>query len=185
MKRIFVAVKVEPGETLLSMISSLKTGLINEKINWTNPDNIHITLAFLGDTEEGKIKPLTEALKWEIEVLGKFKFIIRGSGIFKNLNDPRVIWAGIESSTELVELNKVVLKGLRSIGIKIDDRQFNPHLTLGRIKRLDDKANLKSLTEKYRDLEIQKVPVNEVILYESILLHSGPVYMPITKFYLK
>jgi|WetSurMetagenome_2_1015567.scaffolds.fasta_scaffold00907_7 RNA 2',3'-cyclic 3'-phosphodiesterase len=185
MKRIFVAVKVEPGEILLSMISSLKTGLINEKINWTNPDNIHITLAFLGDTEERKIKPLGEALKGKIEALGKFKFIIRGSGIFKNLNDPRVIWAGIESSAELVVLNEVVMRGLRSIGTKIDDRPFSPHLTLGRIKHLDDKANLKSLTEKYQNLEIQKVPVNEVILYESILLQSSPVYNPLTKFYLK
>jgi len=179
MKRIFIAAKVEPGETLLQMISSFKNGLSNDNVKWTKPDNIHITLLFLGDTEEEKIKVISIMLKERCEGTGKFELIIKGSGVFKNLNDPRVLWTGIEPSFELEHLNDLIVNGLKNTGVKIEDRPFKPHLTLGRIKTLKDKNILKSLLDNYQNSEIQKVPVGEVILYESILLQTGPVYQPI------
>ena len=185
MKRIFIAVKVEAGENLLSMISSLKSGLCNESIKWTNPDNIHITLAFLGDTEEEQIKIIGAMLKEKCGGSGKFELMIKGSGVFKNLSDPRVIWTGIEPSENFIRLNGLVKSGLTEAGIKIEDRPFKPHLTLGRIKKLKDKEVLKTLMDKYQNTEIQKVPVNEVILYESILLHSEPLYKALSKFNLQ
>jgi len=182
MKQIFIAVKVEAGETLLKMISSLTARLSIESIKWTSPDNIHITLAFLGDTEEERIKIINAVLKEKCKGFGRFELIIKGSGVFKNLNDPRVIWTGIEPSGKLIQLNDFIINGLKDSGTAIENRPFKPHLTLGRIKYLKNKALLKTLMDKYQNTEIQKVPVNEVILYESILLQSGPVYKPISKF---
>jgi RNA 2',3'-cyclic 3'-phosphodiesterase len=182
MKRIFIAVKVDAGETLLKMISSLKSGLGNESIKWTNPDNIHITLVFLGDTEEEKIKIINAMLKEKCEGFGSFELIIKGSGVFKNLSDPRIIWTGIEPSEKLMQLNDFIKNGLKDSGTEIEDRPFKPHLTLGRIKYIKDKVVLKTLIDKYQNTEIQRVPVNEVIIYESILLQSGPVYIPLSKF---
>ncbi|MCX6254086.1 MAG: RNA 2',3'-cyclic phosphodiesterase [Bacteroidia bacterium] len=182
MKRIFIALKVEAEESLLKMISSLKSGLSNESIKWTNPNNIHITLAFLGDTEEERIKIISAMLKEKCEGFGKFELIIRGSGVFKNLSDPRVIWTGIDPSGKLAQLNDFIMNGLKSADIKMEGRPFKPHLTLGRIKYLKDLTILKTLMDKFQNSEIQKVPVNEVILYESILLQSGPVYKPLGKY---
>ncbi|MCE5344684.1 MAG: RNA 2',3'-cyclic phosphodiesterase [Bacteroidales bacterium] len=181
MKRIFIAVKVEAGINLLNMISSLKSGLENEKISWTNPDNIHITLAFLGDTKEKQIKSIGAILKEKCEGSGSFELILKGSGVFKSLNDPRIIWTGIELSEKIIQLNQLVKTGLTESGIVIEDRPFKPHLTLGRVKHIGDTGVLKRLLESYNDTEIQKVPVNEVILYESILLYTGPLYKPIVK----
>jgi 2'-5' RNA ligase len=96
MKRIFIAVKIEPGEILLKMISSFKTGLSNENIKWTNTDNIHITLSFLGDTEESQIIAINEILMVKCEGFGQFDLVLKGTGVFKSQGDPRVIWAGIE-----------------------------------------------------------------------------------------
>jgi 2'-5' RNA ligase len=62
MKRLFIAVKIVPEGDLLRMISSVKASLGDESIKWVDPGNIHITLAFLGDTEEKKIKTLTRIL---------------------------------------------------------------------------------------------------------------------------
>jgi 2'-5' RNA ligase len=182
MKRIFIALKVEAEESLLKMISSFKSGLTNESIKWTNPDKIHITLAFLGDTEEEKIRIISTMLKEKCEGFGKFELIIRGSGVFKNLNDPHAIWTGIDPSDKLVKLNDLIMNGLRSADVKMEGRPFKPHLTLGRIKYLKDKTVLKTLMDEFQNLEIQKVPVNEVILYESTLLQSGPVYKPLGKY---
>ena len=181
MKRIFIAVKIEPGETLLKMISSLKAGLTNESIKWTIPENIHITLAFLGDTDERQIIKISSMLKDKCKGSGEFDLLIKGAGIFKNLSDPRVIWTGIEPSDSLINLFNSIKSGLSEEGVRLENRPFNPHLTLGRIKYLKDKELIKRLIEKYQNREIQKLAVNEVILYESILLHSGPVYKPLSK----
>jgi RNA 2',3'-cyclic 3'-phosphodiesterase len=179
MKRIFIALKVEPGEAFLNLVSSLKSGLNSGSIKWTNPDNIHITLAFLGDTDEKMIKIISSMLRNKCEGSGRFELIIKGSGVFKNMRDPHIIWVGIEHSGKLIHLNDLIMNGLREFDIRIEDRPFNPHLTIGRIKHLNGKEALKALVEKYQNSEIQKMPVNEVILYESILLQSGPEYKPI------
>lgn len=184
MKRIFIAVKVEPGETLLKLISSFKSALNGENINWTNPDNIHITIAFPGDTEEAEIRIIRNILEERCEGFGKFELSMRGTGVFKSINDPRIIWAGIESTEQFTNLYGLIKGELKTAGIMMEDRPFKPHLTLGRIKHVKQVAYLKELIEKYRDYEIQKIPVNEVILFESMLLQTGPVYKQIGKFML-
>jgi len=180
-KRIFIAVKVEAEEALSDIISALKSGLANENIRWTHPENIHITLAFLGDTEEKKTINISSMLKEKCGGSGKFELIIKGLGVFKNLGNPRVLWTGIEFLEKLSKLHSLIINGLRSEGFILEDRYFSPHLTIGRVKYLKDKTALKELIERYQNQKIQKVTVNEVILYESILLPSGPIYKPICK----
>jgi 2'-5' RNA ligase len=184
MKRIFIAVKVDADESFLSLISTFKSRLGDESIKWVSIDNIHITLAFLGDTEDEQITILSKMLMSKCDGSGKFEILIKGAGVFKSLNDPRIIWTGIEPSEKLSHLNGLIKIGLTEMGIRMEERPFKPHLTLGRIKLLKPGNNLKEVIEKFRETEIQKVPVNEVILYESILLVSGPVYKPIGKFML-
>jgi 2'-5' RNA ligase len=179
MKRAFIAVKVEPGGELLRMISSFKALLGAENIKWVDPANIHLTLAFLGDTEEKRIKSITSMLKERCTGFNEFDFILAGTGIFKNYWGPRVIWVGIRSSEKLIMLNNIITDGLRENGFEIEDRQFRPHLTLGRVKSVKDTENLKKVLEKYRDTEFQKVEVKEVILFESILMQTGPIYKPL------
>ena len=175
---------MEAGESLVNLVLSLKSELINEGIRWTSLDNIHITLAFLGDTEENMIKVIDSKLKDKCEGSGKFEVILKGTGAFKSYNDPRVLWTGIELSQELEILNKLIIDAVTEAGITIEGRPFRPHLTLGRVKFVNDKPAMKDILDKYKGIEIQKVPVNEVILYESILLQYGPVYKPLRRYIL-
>jgi RNA 2',3'-cyclic 3'-phosphodiesterase len=184
MKRIFIAVKVDADNSFLSLISTFKSRLSGESIKWVSIDNIHITLAFLGDTEDEQIIILSKMLKSKCDGFGKFEILIKGTGVFKSFNDPRIIWSGIEPSEKLSHLNGLIRSGLTELGIRMEERPFNPHLTLGRIKFLKPGNYLKEVIGKFRETEIQKVPVNEVILYESNLLVSGPVYRPIGKYML-
>jgi 2'-5' RNA ligase len=181
MKRIFIALKIEPGENLLKLISSYQARLNKDQIKWTDAANIHITIAFLGDTEEKTIKEIVSMLEEKCKGFGKFELILKGSGIFRNINDPRIIWTGIEPSEKLVQLNNLIMNGLKGSGIKMEDRPYKPHLTIGRIKHIDKNESLKALVTEFQDYEIQLVPVNEVILYQSILLTAGPVYKPLIK----
>jgi RNA 2',3'-cyclic 3'-phosphodiesterase len=181
MKRIFIAVRVKAEETLSGTISAFQKGLGRDSIKWTNQDNIHITLVFLGDTEPALIEPISAMLREKCEGTGKFDLRIKGSGVFKSIGDPRIIWMGIEPHKKLLLLNGLIVDGLKKMNFRIDERPFNPHLTIGRIKHLYDRDALKSLIDKYHDSVIQVVPVSEVILYESILLQTGPVYKSIAE----
>lgn len=182
MKRIFIAVKTEAGTELQKTLATFKSVLGAERIKWTDPVNIHLTLAFLGDTEEGRIKSLSGMLKERCRDFGKFSFQLKGTGVFKSLQDPRVIWIGIEPSDKLNKLNEQIVEGLKETGFQLEERLFRPHITIGRIKSLRDTENLKILIGRYADKLIQKVDVNEVILYESIMMPTGPLYKPLGKF---
>ncbi len=182
MKRIFIAVKVDPGEELLRMFSSLKAMLVAENIKWVDQANIHLTLSFQGDTEEKRIGLLSRMLSDTCTGFGEFEFNLTGTGVFKNFRDPRILWVGIRSAEKLIQLNKIISEGLILNGFETEERQFKPHLTLGRVKSVKDTENLKILMESYRDVQFQVVHTNEVILFESILTQTGPIYKSIAKY---
>ena len=94
--------------------------------------------------------PINKMLKRVCEGSGEFEMIIKGAGVFKNLKDPRVIWTGIEHSEKLNKLNESIKPGLKDAGIILEDRTFNPHLTLGRIKSIKDIDGFKSLDLRIR-----------------------------------
>lgn len=185
MKRIFIAVKVEPGAALKKMIFTLKSSFASERIKWVDLLNIHLTLAFLGDTEEKRLEALSGLLKNICNGYPSFEFLLSGTGVFKNFRDPKVIWAGIINSVELNELQSLIGSGLRSADFVFPERPYNPHLTLARIKTVSDNENLRKVLLKYSGTAFQKVPVKEVILFESILRPEGPLYKPLEKYLLR
>jgi RNA 2',3'-cyclic 3'-phosphodiesterase len=182
MKRIFIAVKVDAEEGLNRIYSSLKARLAKESIKWTDSRNIHLTLVFLGDTEDQMTGSISRMLKERCRDFGKFEITLHGTGVFKSIRDTRVIWAGIDPSDKFISLYETIAAGVSSLGIRTEERPFKPHLTLGRIRYLKENLALGKIMEEYRNVEIQKVPVNEVLLYESILKPSGPEYRIIGKY---
>jgi RNA 2',3'-cyclic 3'-phosphodiesterase len=185
MKRIFIAIRIEPGEKLAGMISSFKMALKNDSIKWTEISNIHITLVFLGDTEEKRVREIDTILAEICHGFGDFDLVLRGAGVFKNLKDPRVLWTGIDHSEQMINLNRHISARLRDTGTKLEDRPFSPHLTLGRIKKITDPVKMKALIDEFNGKEIQRVHVSGIILYESILRPEGPVYRAIGKYCLQ
>lgn len=182
MQRIFIAIRIEPGEIFQRMFSSLRSLLGEEKIKWENTDKIHLTLAFLGDTDEERLKIAGLVLKQKCTGFGEFFFTLSGTGVFRNYNDPRVIWTGIINSDKLIELNNLIAFGLRDAGFNIEERQFKPHVTIGRIKSIKNIESFRSAISRYQDTFFQEVPVCEVILFESILRPEGSVYRELGRF---
>lgn len=185
MKRIFIALSIKPEKTLLEVFSVLKSALLNENIKWIKPENTHITLSFLGDTDSSLIAELDQMLIGKCKGYGSFDIRISGLGLFKNKRDPRVIWAGIEPSSRLSLLYSTIFEGLVELDPKYESGRYSPHVTIGRIRRLVDISLLENLLKKYRGMEIQIIKVTEVILYESILSKDGPVYEPLKRYSLE
>jgi len=182
MKRTFIAVKVDPGERITEVFDAMKEDLRNESVRWVDIHKMHITLAFPGDTSEEMIREISVMLRELCGNSGKFDFSLSRLGVFKSLNDPKIIWAGIENSEKLTGLFKDIKAGLDKLEVPTEEREFKPHLTLGRIKWIKDKQLLADLLKKYSDYKFQDVNVSEVIFYESILQQTGPLYIPMKVF---
>jgi len=99
--------------------------------------------------------------------------------VFKNKNQPRVLFLSVENDLMLRQLANEIFEKLKPLGFKNDENAFNPHLTLGRIKFIQNKDGFYSLVNKFGDTKIQQITVSEVIFYQSILGSEGPTYKPI------
>lgn len=181
MKRTFIAVKIDRDEKLEKEVHSIKLRLKNEPVKWVDLNQIHITLAFLGDTSEGSIRDVSEMLLAGLRDFGYVELTIKGIGVFKSLTDPRVIWAGISESGRLIELSKLIKSGLNELGILTDEHSFNPHITLGRLRSVRNPITLRTLIDDYEGVEFQKAHISEVVYFESILQQTGPLYLPLKK----
>ena len=176
MKRLFAAIKVHPSEEFLSRYYSLKRNLKDEKIRWVDPENIHITLKFFGETPEHHIPAINAALQQSAAGHATFDLSITSTGIFGSSYQPKVIWFGIEPHEDIIRLSESILTELEKTGIERDRQNFVPHLTIARIKQLEDKKYFQKVIDHNKEDFIQKEEVNEFHLFESMLKPGGAEY---------
>ena len=185
MKRIFAAVKIDPGENLTELLYSLKKRLKHDKINWVQLHNMHITLKFFGETHEDEIPGICSHLTEIASQNTSFDLTLRDTGVFGSYYKPSVIWIGIEPNSALIKLGTDVLDRMDNIGYKKDRQNFVPHLTLGRIKYTSDKSYFNEVIEDFKNLAIQSQSVDSFHLIESKLSSEGPEYTTIESFSLQ
>jgi len=151
--------------------------LSHADVRWVNPENIHLTLKFFGNIDESRIDPIVKSLEGPIQTTSPFSVSIRGMGSFPHFKNPRVIWMGLKEGKEvLVALQKGVDGELKKIGFEPEERDFNPHLTLGRTKSNRGRDELIGRMEKYQEEEFGNFRVERVVLLKSELRPSGPIY---------
>lgn len=181
MKRLFIAVKIDPSERLLEKYQQLKQGLIHDKITWVQPDKMHITLKFFGDTFEERMPEIISVMERVAKDYGPLHFHIRGAGIFGSRYKPRVIWLGIPDGEPLSLLGTALIGALEKEGWESDRQNFVPHLTVGRIKYIQDKKFFQQKLDDFGTEDLQSVEIGEMILYESKLKPRGPEYSVIRR----
>ena len=184
MKRLFAAIKIHPSARYISLFNEISTSLRHERIKWVEPENMHLTLKFFGETDENLIPAIRLAMEESLKKSKPFTLKISNTGIFGSRYDPKVVWFGIEKQQELEILAKNLFAGLEKCGYERDRQNFVPHLTIGRIKELKDKQLFQQIIGKYNSVEIQEENVTEIILYESILRREVPLYLKVFSFQL-
>jgi RNA 2',3'-cyclic 3'-phosphodiesterase len=182
MKRLFAAVKIDPGEEFLEGFREMKSAFSHEPVKWVEEHNIHITLKFFGDTEEAKISAIARELGEVSSGTKGFVLRLKNLGIFGSAYDPRVIWVGIEPYDKLSALMKEIRDRMEQIGLAADRQNLVPHLTLGRIKFLRNKELFRKTLDCFRSIESNEIAVGNFFLYESTLTKEGPVYKALQSF---
>ncbi|MBN2413803.1 RNA 2',3'-cyclic phosphodiesterase [candidate division KSB1 bacterium] len=166
-------------ERIVKLQNELRS--LGRGVRWVNPDGIHLTLKFLGDVQEKDIVKIAEAVKTSVNGFMPVKIKIANTGAFPNFKRPRVIWIGVEEPTgQLVEIHRVIEQELEKLEYEKENRNFSPHLTLGRIKSSD---GIEKITNKLSNREINfgEFTAVEIIIMKSELKPSGAVYTPLFK----
>jgi 2'-5' RNA ligase len=185
MKRTFIGLKINTNPALSSLFSDLKKNLNGEQLHWIDADNLHLTLRFLGNTEDAQLSEICNALDLLIPQYNNFSLDIQGLGIFGKRSLPKILWAGVKMSPNVYSLVENIEDIVSSAGFERETKPYSPHLTLCRIKALSDASHLLNLVDQYKQTHFLTQHVNEIIIYESVLKSFGTVYVPLKLFDLK
>ena len=178
--RTFIALELPP--TVLSLLRTVQQDLKQLKIRarWVRPENIHLTLKFIGDTKPGDIDPISAAMAGAANRISPVTLAVRGIGVFPTPKRPRVIWVGLGGDIRsLLALQSRLEDKLAATGVAKDQRSFKAHLTLGRIKQAPGPAVIRQMMTAYATLSSDEFTCDQVILFKSDLKPSGAVYTKI------
>jgi len=146
-------------------------------VRWVEPENLHVTLKFLGTVNPDLIGRVEKALDQVGGSNAKFDAEVTGFGAFPTIRRPRVIWAGVEPSPAVRCLKQDLEWALADCGFEKETRAFHPHVTLGRAENEGGAGAFRGLDEKMADMQLEATfPVRSVVLMRSRLSKSGPSY---------
>ncbi len=178
-KRTFIAIDFPLDPEIADLISRLRKEFHDEKMKWAEPDNLHLTLRFFGDTTAARIEAITKGLEALAVNYPPFTARISGLGQFVKNGVPGIIWAGVELPEWFQELVDAIETLAVEAGFERETKPFKAHLTLCRIKSIRQREKLKGIIEKERGRRYAEEPIDSIVFYESILRPQGPLYRAI------
>lgn len=178
--RLFIAIPIEnrTKELLQDQIELAQTAL-DFDLKWVSGENLHLTLKFLGDTEEEKLSDIKESMQNTCSQFSNFNIYYNHFDAFPSTDYPKVLYFGLKNDKKiLINLQNELENNLYEKGFEKEDRDYTPHLTFARTRK---KTDMRQLKYDYQDfIEENKIrilqKVNKISLIESQLYKSGPVY---------
>ena len=175
--RTFIAFKLP--KNIISSIKKIQEDIKScaVKAKWINPENIHLTLKFLGNINHTDIERISETIIDTVKGHSPISLAAKGIGVFPNIKRPRVIWVGITGEIEkLTGIQKDIEKNLEELGFPREKRSFKGHLTLGRIKGKINPKKLLDTMKKFERFKSESFIADKVFLFKSELKSTGSVY---------
>jgi 2'-5' RNA ligase len=180
-RRLFVA--LDPPEPVRRRLAALGVDLRRaasraaDAVRWVPPENVHLTLQFLGAVPEERVADVEAAVRAAASVARPLSLEVRGAGGFPNARRPRVVWAGLGGDVApLAALARDLGRRLAPLGFAPEERPFSPHLTLGRARDGRGAPGLAGALARAAEADGTPWRVAEVVLVESHLSPGGPRY---------
>ncbi|MBS3815365.1 MAG: RNA 2',3'-cyclic phosphodiesterase [Hadesarchaea archaeon] len=183
MPRSFISIEIE--EEIKNRLTKIQNELVRTgaDLKLVEPENIHLTLRFLGDVPEDDLTEIKSAIQDSKKVIGPFKLQVKGMGVFPKPSYIRVIWAGVgNGSDETTAIRKSLDQNLTEIDYPPDRKDYTPHLTIARVKTGKNKDSLNEIVNENSEEDFGSCMVNGIELKESELTPEGPIYSTIEKF---
>lgn len=182
-RRLFIAFSIEIGSGLEAAIKRTRIGAQQRRMEvyWVPKENFHVTLNFLGATPTERLPELEKLIENVGQSHSGFTTSVRGMGAFPDTRHARVIWIGVRNSRALNELQWALRETLVQAGFPQEDRDYVPHLTIGRLRKA---RAIEDLISPYIRTSFEDVRVDAITLYESLQHGPHPVYKAIKTFQL-
>lgn len=177
-KRIFIALKPTLSSKFLACYKSIRSNLGEEHMKWVSNKNIHLTIKFLGDTPEFYFNSIVNSIKIASRELHEFNFTLQGVGYFGKPT-PKVLWVGAGKNIALNTFRTNLDNSLSDLGFEKEKKDFTPHITLCRLKRIVSSSLLNNTIDTYKHTHFQDVSIKEIFLMESVLTPARPIYKTI------
>jgi len=187
--RIFIA--IEPAPEIQKELAAIQDKLkkCRADVRWVEPENIHLTLKFLGYISESQLNNVFKAAGKSVEGISPFPLSFSGLGAFPGLDNPRVIWVGVEEGRGiLTRINRDLEVILQRNGFppvcrggtgRAEGRKYHPHLTLGRVKSSKNKGRLVESVKSEKSGSVGSMEVQKITVLQSLLKPEGPEYKPL------
>lgn len=175
--RTFIALKLP--EQLTSLLESTQQKLMEYgfKVRWVRPENIHLTVKFLGDIQISDVDRISAVISESVRNFQPFSFYTKGLGVFPGIRRPRVIWVGLGGEVDQISgFQHHLDQSLSAIGYPKEKRPFQGHLTLGRFKGSVHSGKLAEVLNSQSGFVSDTVTIDRVTLFKSDLKPSGAVY---------
>ena len=155
------------------------------KVNYVKTENIHLTLKFFGEINERKEKQIIKIVENTISNYKHYTIKLAKIGVFPNMKRPRVIWTGIKDKHNItINLIKELDDEFNKIGFE-KERNYVPHITIGRVKEIHDKELLNDTLNELKNEYVGKLEIKSLSLKESQLTPNGPIYTTKKEFKLR
>ena len=175
--RSFIAIELPAAVIALLDRVQQELKALGLKARWVRPQNIHLTLKFLGNIDRAAIEDIGRAMVEAAGECAPFTLTVGGIGFFPAIRRPRVVWIGLGGATAvLLNLQGNLADRLAAVGFAKEKRSFKAHLTVGRIRQAVNPNILDQAIQAYSDIGNLKFSADRIILFESDLKPSGAVY---------
>lgn len=179
--RTFIAVEV--GNDVKARAGDLIRRLkrTGADVKWVEPQNMHITLKFLGDVPNVEVPDVCRVVSEAVAGQPSFEVEFTSAGAFPDNRRPKTLWLGVgegEGLERLQQLNEAIEERLHSeMGFARERRRFHPHLTIGRVNSFNDaQRELGAMMDEYAQFDASLASVDEVLIFASYLDRQGPTY---------
>lgn len=181
--RVFCAIELPPVicELVAAHSMHLRQAVPDAQASWSRPDNIHLTLKFLGEIPQSRVEGLSRAAANTATGYESFPIGVEECGVFPTHGEPRVLWIGIEDlKGKLFELYRRLEEECAKVSFKKEARPFHPHLTIARLRKPRHARTLAS-AHKAIKFEPTVIAVSELLVIRSELSSEGSRYATVSR----
>ncbi|MBI4152876.1 RNA 2',3'-cyclic phosphodiesterase [Candidatus Woesearchaeota archaeon] len=172
MKRLFVGISLPEEVKEKIAIFSKAVKETEGEFRFVSAENLHITLSFVGDVEEGNIIFIVEKLISALAHHETIKIAVVGSGVFPAVERINVVWVGLKNGA----LTDLIKKINATLSINAGHEEETPHVTIARVKSGKNKQKIREVVEQFKQFDFGTFVADKITLYESELTSAGPVY---------
>jgi len=180
--RTFIAVELDVPILAGLAKAQAQLAAVGGKINWVARANLHVTMNFLGDVADEAVAEVCRRMAVAAGRIEPFEFGVRRLACTPSHGPVRMIWGLVDDPTGLLSALHDELAGqFASMGLRQDHREYRPHVTLARVKYVENPNRLRGAVRAFSDADFGTQHCDEIVAFTSTLTEEGPIYSPMAR----